>query len=96
MVHNSNNETDFPLKLLLTNTQVANLRKAFANKSSTDNKLSKTLGRLHGPLLNTGLPLLKYVSKLLAKSVLVPLVLSATALAADAGIHKKFLGFGQS
>ena len=28
-------ETNFPHKLLLTNRQVANLRKAFANKSST-------------------------------------------------------------
>ena len=35
-------ETNFPHKLLLTNRQVANLRKAFANKSSTDIKLSKT------------------------------------------------------
>ena len=35
-------ETNFPHKLLLTNRQVANLRKAFANNSSTDIKLSKT------------------------------------------------------
>ena len=35
-------ETNFPHKLLLTNRQVENLRKAFANKSSTDIKLSKT------------------------------------------------------
>ena len=34
-------ETNFPLKLLLTNRQVANLRKAFANKSSTDIKYQK-------------------------------------------------------
>ena len=33
-------EINFSHKLLLTNRQVANLRKAFANKSST--KLSKT------------------------------------------------------
>ena len=33
------NETSFPHKLLLTNRQVANLPKAFANKSSTDIKL---------------------------------------------------------
>ena len=33
---------NFSRKLLLTNRQVANLRKAFANKSSTDIKLSKT------------------------------------------------------
>ena len=36
------NETNFPHKLLLTNRQVANLRKAFANHLSTDIKLSKT------------------------------------------------------
>ena len=35
-------ETNFPHKLLLTNRQVENLRKTFANKSSTDIKLSKT------------------------------------------------------
>ena len=34
-------ETNFALKLLLTNRQVANLRKAFANKSSTDIKYQK-------------------------------------------------------
>ena len=36
------NENNFPHKLLLTNRQVANLRKAFANHLSTDIKLSKT------------------------------------------------------
>ena len=35
-------ETEFPHKLLLTNRQVANLRKAFANNLSTEIKLSKT------------------------------------------------------
>ena len=47
------------------------------------------LGRLLGPLLRTGLPLMKIVIKLLAKIVLVPLGLTAAASAADAGIHKK-------
>ena len=42
MVGNSDDETNFPHKLLLTNRQVANLRKAFANYLSTDIKLSKT------------------------------------------------------
>ena len=42
MVANSDDETNFPHKLLLTNRQVANLRKAFANHTSTDIKLSKT------------------------------------------------------
>ena len=35
-------ETNFPHKLLLTDRQVANLPKAFADKSSNDFKLSKT------------------------------------------------------
>ena len=98
-------KTNFPHKLLLTNRQVANLRKAFANHSSADIKLSKTqlskmiqsggfLGRLLGPLLKTGLPLMKNVIKPSAKSVLIPLGLTAAASAADAGIHKKILGSG--
>ena len=73
------NEINFPRKLLLTNRQVANLRKAFANHLLTDIKLSKTqlskmiqsggfLGRLLGPLLKTGLPLIRNVIKPLAKS----------------------------
>ena len=37
-----NNETNFLHMLLLTNTQVSRLRKAFANHSSADIKLSKT------------------------------------------------------
>ena len=59
------NETNFPHKLLLTNRQVASLRKAFTNYLSTDIKLSKTqlskmiqsggfLGRLLALLLKTG------------------------------------------
>ena len=37
----SDNETNFPHKLLLTNRQVSNLRKAFGNHLSADIKLSK-------------------------------------------------------
>ena len=96
------NETNFPHKLLLTNRQVANLCKAFANHLSTDIKLSKTqlfkmiqsggcLGRLLVPLLKTRLPLIKIVIKPLAKSLLIHLGLTAAASAADAGIHKKNL-----
>ena len=40
--NNETNETNFPHKLLLTNRQVSNLRKAFANHLSADIKLSKT------------------------------------------------------
>ena len=52
------------------------------------------LGRLLGPLLKTGLPLIKNVIKPLAKSVLIPLGLTAAASAVDAGIHKKNLVSG--
>ena len=101
------NETNFPHQLLLTNRQVANICKAFTNHSSIDIKLSKSqlstmiqsggfLGRLLSPLLKTGLPLIKNVIKPLAKSVLIPLGLTAAASAADAGIHKKVLGPGHN
>ena len=42
MISNSDDETNFPCKLLLTNRQVANLCKAFAKYTSTGIKLSKT------------------------------------------------------
>ena len=54
------------------------------------------LGRLLGPLIRTGLPLMKSVIKPLAKSVLIPLGLTAAASAADAGIHKNILGSGHN
>ena len=38
----SDDETNFPHKLLFTNRQVLNLHKAFADQSSTDVTLSKT------------------------------------------------------
>ena len=90
MVGNSYDENNFPHKLLLTNTQVLRLCKAFGNDSSANVKLSKTplhtiepsgefLGRLLGQLLKVGLPLMKNVLKPLAKSVLIPLGLTATA-----------------
>ena len=53
------------------------------------------IGRLLGPLLKTGLPLIKYVVKPLAKSVLTPLGLTSAAATADARIHKKILGSGR-
>ena len=106
MVDNFDDETNSSHKLLLTNRQVANIRKAFANYSSTNIKLSKTqlsktiqswglLGKLLGSLLKTGLPLMKNVIKTLAKTVLISLGLTAAAsAAADAGIHKKISGPG--
>ena len=54
------------------------------------------LGRLLGELLKTGLPLMKSVINPLAKSVLIPLGLTATASAADAQIDKKILGSGNA
>ena len=78
MIGNSDDETNFPHELLLTNRQVPNLRKAFANYLSIDVKLPKTqlskmmqsggfLQRLLGLLLKTGLPLMKSVIKPLTK-----------------------------
>ena len=40
IIGNSDDETNFPHKLLLTNRQVANLRETFASHTSTDIKLS--------------------------------------------------------
>ena len=96
--------TILPHKLLLTNRQISNLRKAFVNHLSRES-LSKTqlskmiqsqgfLGTLLTPLLKIGLPLIENVIKPLAKSVLIPLGLAALASVADAGIHKKILGSG--
>ena len=49
------------------------------------------LSRLLGSLLNTGLPLVGNVLKRLAKSILIPLGLTAATSATDAAIHKKCL-----
>ena len=106
-VGDSNDENNFLHKLLLVNTQVSKLRKAFAKNSSANIKLSKTqlhkivqsggfLGRFLGPLLKTGLPLVRNVLKPLAKSVLIPLGLTAAASATDATIHKKMFGNGMT
>ena len=42
VIDDSNDENHFPHKLLLTNTQVSKLRKAFANNSSANMELLKT------------------------------------------------------
>ena len=93
MVGNSNDKTNFPHELLLTNRQVVNIRKTFANHSSSDIKLSKTqlskmiqsggflgnlLGKLAGPLMKVAMPL--------AKNVLAPLGLTASMSAIDGSI----------
>ena len=93
---------NLPHELLLTTTQTTKLRNAIENNMSTDIKLSKAqiskitqpggfLGKLLGPLLKTGFLLIKNVIKALAKSVLIPLGLTAAASAANAGIQKKYL-----
>ena len=98
----SNDENIFPHKLLLTNTQVSRLREAFSNGSSANLQLSKTqlhkvgrsrrfLGRLLGPLLKTGLPLIGNILKPLAKSILISLGLTAAVSATGTAIHKKML-----
>ena len=105
IVGDSNNENNFMHKLLLTNTLISKLCKAFANGSSANIKLSKTqlhkigqsggsLGKLLGQLLKTGLLLIGNVLKPLAKSVLITLGLTAAASAIDAAIHKKMFESG--
>ena len=95
VVGHSNNENNFLHKLLLTNRQLPNFRKAFANNSSANIKLSKTqmqiigqpggfLDRLLEPLLRTGLRLLGNVLKSLIKSILIP---PGSTAATDAAIH---------
>ena len=88
IIGNSDDETNFPHKLLLTERQVSSIRKSFENNSPANIKFSKTqlskmiqsggfLGKLLGPLLKAGLPLIKNVITPLAKSVLIPLGLTA-------------------
>ena len=101
MIGNSDDETNFSHTLWLTSRQVKNLHKTFANNLSVNIKQSKTqlskiiqssgfLGGLLDPLLKPGLPLMKNVFQPSAKTILIPLRL--TAAAADIGIHKKTLG----
>ena len=90
---------------MFTNTQDSELCKAFASNSSANINILKTqlhkigqsggfLGRLLGSLLKTGLSIIRNVLKPLAKSVLIPLGLTAAASAADAAVHKKMFGPG--
>ena len=105
VISDSNDETSFPHILSLTNTQVSRLCKASANGSSANIKLPKIqwhkigqsrgfLAKFLGPLLKIGLSLMKNILKPLAKSVLVPLGLTAAASATDAAIYKKMFGSG--
>ena len=101
MIGGSNDETNSPHKLLLTDRQVLSIRKSFTDNSPSNIKFSKTqlskmiqsggfLGKLLGPLLKKGSLLIKNVIKPLPKSILIPLGLTAGASAADVGIHKKY------
>ena len=101
------NGDNLPHELLLTTRKKTKIRNAFNNNTSNNIKLSKAqinkiiqsggfLGKLLRPLLKTGLPLIKNVIKPLAKSVLIPSGLTVAASAADAGIHKKILGSGNT
>ena len=104
-IGSSNDETNFLNKLLVTDTQVLKICKAFANGSSAYIKLSETqlhkivqsggfLARFLGPFLNAGLLLIGNVLKPLAKSVLIPTGLTVAASATDAATHKKMFGSG--
>ena len=107
MVGDSNGETNFPHRLLLTNTWVSRLLKTFAKNSSANIKSSKTqllkmgqwgefLGKFQRPLLKTDFCLMKTILKTLAKSALIPLGLTTTASATDAAIQKKLFGSGMT
>ena len=105
MIGSSNDETNFPHKVLLNNKQVSKFIEGFANGSSVNIKLSKTqlyeigqsrrfLGRLLAPLLKNGFPLIGNLLKPLAKRILIPLGLTEGASATDVAIPKKLFGFG--
>ena len=87
-------------ELLLTTRQATKLRNAIENNMSTDIKLTKAqitkiiqsvgfLGKILGPLLKTGFPLLKSVIKPLGL-----LGLTAVSSAIGAGVQKKIYGSG--
>ena len=99
------NGNNLPHELLLTTRETTKLRNTTENNMSTDIKLSKDqisktiqsrgfLDKLLGPLLRTGIPLMKNVIKPLAKSVLAILGLTAAMSAVDAEIQRKIFGPG--
>ena len=94
------NGNNLPHELFLTTRQTTKLRNAIENNMLTDIKLSKPqiskiiqsgefLGKILGPLLKTGLPLLKSIIKPLE---LLGLIAASSAI--DAGIQKKIYGSG--
>ena len=107
MIGNSNGETSFPYKLLLTNTKVLRLLKVFLNNSSVNIKLSKTYlseirqsGRFFGTfpelLFKTDLPFMKNLLNLSAESVLIPVRLIASPSATDAAIQNEIFQSGMT
>ena len=108
VVGNSNDDTNFPHKLLITNGQVLRLRKALANNSSANINLSKTqlskieqtgefIGRIPEQLLlKTGLHLIKAVLKTLAKIISIPLVLTAAESAIDETVQNEIFEYGMA
>ena len=89
------NGNNLPHELLLSTRQATKLRNAIENNLQTDIKLSKAqiskitqsggfLEKILGPLLKTGLPLLKSVIKPLGL-----LRFTAASSAIDAGVQKK-------
>ena len=96
MIGNSNDETNFWHKLLLSDTQVSRIREAFANNLPPNIKLSKIqismivlLGGFLGTLIKVALSFMKNVLTSLAKSALIPLGLMARASAENATIQNK-------
>ena len=101
MIGDYNDQTNFPKNFFLTDRQILRPHKAFSNNLSANINLSKTqmskvgggsgefLDRVFGQSLNTSFLLIKNILKLIAKSRLTPLRLTAAASATDAGIHKK-------
>ena len=94
------NGNNLPHELLLTTRQTTKLRNTIQNNLLTDIKLSKAqipkiipsggfLCKILGPLLKTGLPLLKSVIKPLGL-----LGLTAASLAIDTGVQKNIYGSG--
>ena len=98
LIRSSNDDSSFPRKIFLTNTQVLKIRKTFANGLSANINFSKTqlhklgqsgvsLGRILGLLLKTGFPFIGNALKL-------KMYLTAAASATDAAIHKKMFRSG--
>ena len=105
MIGNSDDETNFPHKLLLTNRQITTLCKAFANNTPADIKLLKTqLSKMQSggflnflrPLTRMALSFLKKSAKPLLENVLAPLGLTPAMSAIEGSIQKKIHGSGHN